>query len=29
MGILDSRGILLHHDSLKTNMILDAYIWGD
>ena len=26
MGILDGRGILLHKDSLKTNMILDAYI---
>ena len=26
MGILDQRGILLHQDSLKTQMILDAYI---
>ena len=26
IDILDSRGILLHHDSLKTQMILDAYI---
>ena len=26
IGILDNRGILLHQDSLKTQMILDAYI---
>ncbi|MBO4394393.1 MAG: hypothetical protein J5800_08625 [Spirochaetales bacterium] len=26
MGILDGRGILLHKDSLKTQMILDAYL---
>ena len=26
IDILDSHGILLHHDSLKTQMILDAYI---
>ena len=26
MGILDTKGILLHKDSLKTQMIMDAYI---
>lgn len=26
MGILDTKGILMHKDSLKTQMILDAYL---